>query len=84
MIDDKIHGYLIDYVVNQHLTEGAEDAIYEFCSKQDSITTIVYRGDAEESNIINPNMWYSSSKSMKVAAEQFSGRNTRKRTSIRK
>lgn len=75
MIDDQIHGYLIDYVVNQHLEEGAEDAIYEFCSKQDSITTIVYRGHAEESNTIKPNMWYSSSKYMKVAAEQFSGTN---------
>jgi len=67
---------LIHYVTEQSLQiEGIQPEliIAEFCAKQQPINITVYRGHDKNKNI-RPNLWYSASKSERVAAEEFSGK----------
>ncbi len=64
---------LVDYVSEQHLDEISKNRIRSFCSVQYPLTTTVYRGHTK-SQEIRPSIWYSSSKNIDVAANEFAGR----------
>lgn len=72
-IDEITKRELIDYVKDQHLDTKSEKNIQDFCADQNPLSITVYRGH-KKSQTIRQNLWYSASKSEKVAAEEFSGK----------
>jgi len=72
MMDENIREILVEYVKEQHLNKmkKSEVRIHEFCSLQVPKTMTVYRGH-DNSQSIRPNMWYSSTTDINIAANEF-------------
>lgn len=70
-MDELTKDYLISYVTNQITSDEGNNIIKIFCEKQSRVSMIVYRGHNNVSEIRVNNLWYSATKSKKVAKEEF-------------
>ena len=73
-MDPETKTYLIKYVTEQEMSREASRSIYEFCKKQPPVSLTVYRGHKNSKTIREENNWYSSSKNIQVASEEFAGK----------
>ena len=74
-MDDATKKALIDYVVDQETTPAGTQRIKEFCEEQPAVSMTVYRGHAHSRTIRPKSTWYSSTKLLRVAKEEFSSGN---------
>jgi hypothetical protein len=73
-MDKNTEDILIEYVTEQFLDKkkDAINVIHKFCLQQSPITKTVYRGH-NDTDTIEPGLWYSSSENINVAGNDFSG-----------
>ena len=71
-MDDATKRALIDYVVDQKTTAAGTQRIKELCEEQPAVSMTVYRGHAHSRTIRPKSTWYSSTKLLRVAKEEFS------------
>lgn len=71
-MDAQIKYDLIDYVKEQRCGEACKKRLRDFCATLEPKTMTIYRGHKNSRQIRN-NLWYSATKSYKVAKEEFAG-----------
>ena len=64
---------LIDYVIRHEITSEGYERIREYCETQPPRSLILYRGHSS-SRVIRDSPWYSASKKLEVARNQFASK----------